>query len=213
MYEPITVVKVREARTVTVPAGGWIVLSTPDEPLSKHIEKRAKLIKDGHVNDEYATLLIGRLQDTHPITRFVTKKQAETAALEQKNQQDAISQNIADAKTRQAKQGEDREKKLAAEHQARVAELNAENDAIRNRDANVPAVVEVAETRELPPVPTPAEKRRDELLALKRDELLALIEGLKAAGKAVGEVKGTKSSLVAAILTAEGITIEVKETE
>lgn len=62
-----------------------------------------------------------------------------------------------------------------------------------------------------PPAPakSAAEIRRDELLALQRDELLALIAKITPPI----EAKGTKGALVAAILKSEGIELPVSETE
>jgi hypothetical protein len=138
MYEPITVVKVREARTVTIPAGGWMILGNPDQPLSQQIEARNKLVRSGNVNDEFSALLIGRLQNTHPNTRFVTRKEAEAAAAQTVAHNASIEKNISDARAREKQMAEDAQKKRDAEHAARIKEVNKLNDSIRTRAGTVP---------------------------------------------------------------------------
>jgi len=210
MYEPIFLAKVREEITVKIPAGGWIILGSPDQPLHASIAARAELIKNGNVSDKFSALLIGRIQDISTPVKFMTTAEAKKAAGLEKSHQDSLSQSHQDALQREKDVAAKQQKSAEEIHAARVAEINRQNDAIRNR-GGAPAVIETEP--DLLPGKTAAEIRRDELFAMKREDLLALVEKMKAEGKTVTIAKSSKSGLIAGILTAEGITIEVPESE
>ena len=141
MYEPITVVKVRKETKITVPAGGWMLVGQPDEPLHLQLARRAELLKDGGVNDKYEKLLIGRLQATNPPAVFVTADGAKAAADASAKREESLAKNNAAANQRDAAAAKV-VADLAAENQAeKLKAINAENDAIRNRDrAAAPAL-------------------------------------------------------------------------
>ena len=149
MHESITVAKVRKATTVKIPAGGWVLISTPDEPFKTHIDRRTALVKDGFVNEDFSTLLIGRLSDSHPVARFVTAAEAKTAEETRKANETALANQNATAIELRKKADAAAAEKAAAEHKAKIAAINQENDATRNRDANsVPKPVVQLETTE-----------------------------------------------------------------
>lgn len=132
MFEPITLAKVRKATTVKVPAGGWIILGSPNQSLSEHIAKRAKLVKDGTTNDDYEKIIIGRLQSTHSNAVFVTTaEQKARDAAQESFTKDAVAAND-DAKAREKALKDAADKTAQDEHAKRLAQINAENDAIRN---------------------------------------------------------------------------------
>ena len=136
MHESITVAKVRKATTVKIPAGGWVLISTPDEPFLAHINRRAELIKDGFVNEDFFTLLIGRLADSHPVARFVTAAEAKTAEETRKANETAIANQNAEAIVLRKKADATEQEKREKAHAKKIAEINEQNDATRNRNAN-----------------------------------------------------------------------------
>ena len=135
MYEPVTVAKVRKETTIKVPAGGWVLVGQPDEPLHKQISRRAELLKDGGINEDYERLLIGRLQATHPTANFVTKDQAEQAKKDIAARETSLDKSNKDAAAREEKSARAITAAAAEAHAAKLKEINAANDAIRNRDA------------------------------------------------------------------------------
>lgn len=60
-------------------------------------------------------------------------------------------------------------------------------------------------TEPIIPIPVTREGRRAQLLAMRHGELLAIVKGLKDAGKPAGLTIGTKAQLTAEILRAEGL--------
>lgn len=206
MYEPIFLAQVRVARTITIPAGGWIILGSPDQPLAASIEQRAKLVKNGNVNDEYSAVIIGRIQDTHTPTKFFTKAEAKANAALQQGHQDSLTQSHQDALKRQKDRQLEDAKRREAEHRASVAEINLENDAIRNR-GGVAAVPEMA----IPENPEPKtaqplnEFSAETLNALERGDLLQLAKTLFETGRLEKLPEGKKSDIIAAILTAKPV--------
>lgn len=143
MYEPITVVKVRKETTIKVPAGGWVIIGQPDEPLHSQINRRAELIKDGAIHDKFERLLIGRLQSTHPNVSFVTKAEAADAKKAEEAREKSLASSHSDAVKRQEQQKKDAEEKAAKEHAERLKKVNAINDAIRNRSGDAAPVANV----------------------------------------------------------------------
>lgn len=209
MYEPILLAKVREPRTITLKPGDWIILGNPDQPLSASIEQRAKLVKNGNVSDEFSALLIGRLQDTHTPTKFVTTAEAKKAQELHQSHQESLAQSHQDALKREKTRAKDDQKTREQQHRERVEAINAENDAIRNRgtgSADVSSALEPEEheTENLEPETVPAnEFNREELLTKNQGELLAIVDGLVAAGRITKPAKTSPSKLVKAILAAK----------
>lgn len=131
MFEPITLAKVRKATTVKVPAGGWIIVCTPEQPLSEHIAKRAEVVRKGNVSDEFEKILIGRIQSTHSNAVFVTtdEQKAREAAQEKFNK--GAEKANDDAKAREKELRDAAAKKEQEAHDRKVAALNRQHDAIR----------------------------------------------------------------------------------
>lgn len=212
MYQPVTVVKVRKETKITVPAGGWVLLGHPDMPLHEQINQRAKLVQDGNVSDDYETLVIGRITDTHTPTRFVTKKEHEAA----KNRTKETEKNLADshisALERQKKHDEAVKAEKQAKHDAEVARLNEEHQDIRTqgqsrreRQQRAEEQLQLQRQAELEAglkAKADATKALEEnLSALNHGELLALANELVTAGT-LAELpeKTTKGSLIEAII-------------
>lgn len=205
MYESITIVKVRSAVTVKVPAGGWLLLFNPDQPLHEHLAARAKLVNAGNVNDEFEKMLVGRLQDsTTPVT-FVTTKEAAQQKVTQAETAASFTKSNEDAKARQKQMAEDLAAAKQEEHEARVKELNEEHDALRNRSAAKPARTQIEiETDKTPETPAPAnEFKAEDLNAKEQGDLLKLADELVKAGRITAPAKTSKSELVKAILAAK----------
>lgn len=134
MFSPVTVVKVRKATKVTVPAGGWILLGHPEQPLADQIARRNELIQAGNVSDEFERLIIGRITDSHTPTHFITSDQKKSQGQQQATTEKDLAQSHADAVQRQKDRAAALKKKEQAAHEAQVAELNTQNDATRQRD-------------------------------------------------------------------------------
>lgn len=133
MFESVTLVRVRKDTKITVPAGGWLLLANPNQPMSEHVALRAKLVREGNVNDEYERLVIGRVQDTHTPTRFVTTDESKAAIKRQEATAKSLATSHTDALARQKQQSADAIKASEADHKSKVAELSAEHDKIRTR--------------------------------------------------------------------------------
>lgn len=207
MYEPILIAKVRKERTVTIPAGGWIILGTPDEGLAASIAKRSKLVQSGNVSDEFSSVLIGRIQDTSPPARFVTAADAQKAQDLKKANDRAVVEQHQNAIQLRVNAEADETKRRAQEHAERLAEINAQNDAIRTRGGTVKDSQTQSEdllaATEKAAAESTNELKLEELNAKNQGELLAIADELIKAGRISAPEKTSKGALVQAILAAK----------
>lgn len=214
MYESITVVKVRKPTTVKVPAGGWVLLFNPDQPLHEHLAARTALIKDGNVNEEFETLLVGRLQESSTPVKFVTEAGAAELQKLQKATAASFTKSNNDAKSRQKKQETDALAVQQRDHEARVAEINEQHAEIHSHREKSTAP---AQTLEMEPTADEApsavnEFNREELNTKDQGKLLALANDLVTAGRIETPAKTSKTALIEAILAAKPIAPAATET-
>lgn len=207
MYEPVTIVKVRKPTTVKVPAGGWVLLFSPDQPLHQHLAKRAELVREGNINEDFEQILVGRLQDSTVPVKFITKVQSATSAQTREENEKRFADSNADALARQKKQQADAAKAAAEDHKARVEELNEQHAAIREANEGKTSIAAVQlETETEPAAPAPGnEFKAEELNAKDNGELLKLVDELVKSGRITAPSKTSKSALVEALLAAKAI--------
>lgn len=200
MFEPLTAVQVRKATTVKIPAGGWVLLGSPDESMAAQIARRAELVKDGNVNEDFSRLIIGRLQDTHTPTRFRTQAEQDAADKAAKETDKILTGHNDDARKRQKKLAKDQQDEADEAHAEKVAKLNEDNDAIRNQGLAVKAKATRVEL--LPAADElPANEFQAEVLnAMEQGDLLAIATKLVEAKRLPEMPKGSKAKLIKAIL-------------
>lgn len=133
MNETLLIAKVRKETTVTVPAGGFVILAGPEKAVADQLAMRAKMLSKGTVSEDYETLSIGRLRSSHPDAKFVTSAQKKKAEEQFKAAEASMSESNKQAAARQKKLDAEAAEQAQKAHAAKVAEINKENDAIRNR--------------------------------------------------------------------------------
>lgn len=135
MNEPVTIVKVRKETKVTIPAGGWMLLVGPDQHFAAHAEKRAKLIKPDLVNEDFESVCVGRIRNTHQTLRLITSAQKKASDDELAKSAEAFKKSNADAENRTKALKASEDKKLSEDHSEKISKINKENDAIREKSA------------------------------------------------------------------------------
>jgi len=133
MNEPITIAKVRKDTKITVPAGGWILLVGPDKHFAEHAARRAKIVSADLVNEEYETVCVGRLRNTHSEIRLMTSDQRKAADAEIERANKALSKSADEAKKRDTDLEASLQKSQSDSRADEVAKANKFNDEIRNR--------------------------------------------------------------------------------
>lgn len=134
MHQCLTIAKVRKAQTIEVPAGGWVLLVSPDEPFNVHSDKRRQILTDSvEVNDEYEIVAVGRMDNKFADAKFLTSKEKKAAVELAKKTDLSFSQSNEAAKKRQQDLAAAERAKEQAAHEARVKDVSAQNDAIRTR--------------------------------------------------------------------------------
>ena len=181
------------------------IILGPEATTSEQIEVRQAMFESAPVNADWAEVLMWGENDLKGRLKFLTKEQQEEQQATLKKADVEISNTRAEAEKRQADRDKKEKTDAQKRHEEEVAKLNKQHDAHR-------AVFDPKFRDKPKPSATPAEVRRDELLALNKSQLIALVEKIKAKGEEVDIGKG-KSQLVAAILKSEGIEIQTPETE
>lgn len=213
MYEAITVVKVRKPTTVKIPAGGWLLLCTPDQPLHLHVAKRADLVKKGPVNEDFERLMIGRLQDTSAPINFVTADQKDAAEQTHAANQKNLEQSHKDALKRQKQHAATEREEEQRKHDDQLAEINRQNDSVRLQGATNKSATEVQleiepETPNSKPETAVNEFTREALNAKEHGELITVAQELFQVGRLAEMPTGKKSKLITAILSATPLPTE-----
>ena len=134
MHQPLTIAKVRKETEVTVPAGGWIILVSPEESFSEHHATRLDLAKEGQVNEKYETVACGRLDNKYADLNFLTAAEAKAAEALAAKVDKSLERGPDEAENRQRKLWAEQQKRDEDVHKARVAEANKVNDEIRERE-------------------------------------------------------------------------------
>jgi hypothetical protein len=134
MHQPITIAKVRKATTIKIPAGGWIILVSPDQSFDQHHNRR-KTLAQSPINDEFETVACGRLDNKYADLKLRTAEEQKAEQQRQKEYDESIKKSLKDAEERQAKINASQGDKDQAAHEKRVLDLNKSHDAIRTQGA------------------------------------------------------------------------------
>ncbi len=130
MNECITLAKVRKETKITVPAGGWVILVSPNDQFDEHQKTRNKL--NVAVNDDYEKIIIGRLRNTHSDIRLLTSAEKKASEKELEAFNKSLVNADDDSKKRQARIDKEKADNESTIHAEKLAEVNKVNDQIRN---------------------------------------------------------------------------------
>lgn len=131
MHQPLSIAKVRKETKLTVPAGGWVIVCSPDQPFSEHAAFRQRLNCDGQVNEKYATLAVGRMDNKYADIVFLTEEEKKAQDEKMKRLDASLDKSVADAGKRQEQIWKEQAAKDEKAHKEQVAALNVEHDAQR----------------------------------------------------------------------------------
>jgi hypothetical protein len=136
MHQPLTIVKVRKEITVKVPAGGWVLLVSPDQPFGDHVAKRREIFEKGLVNEDIEIVAVGRMDNKFADLKLITKAEEDAAKKVAAQTEKDLAKSNEDARARQKRLEDDAAKREREAHDKQVAEISKENDAIRTRFAD-----------------------------------------------------------------------------
>lgn len=188
MHEPITIAKVRKAVTIKVPAGGWIIIASPDQPFTEHHTVRSQLAAGGQTNDQYQTVVCGRFDNKYRNLVFLTAADLAAQKQEALDAEKAVAKSVEAANKLQAKKNADEQEKAKANHKSEVAKANLVNASIAGRDFAGASHKEI---------PIPNLILTDEQIASEAAAEKAAADALSAANEA-DELEATKQADAAA---------------